>query len=105
MFLDFKKRMQAQDPVAIDSREFPFMLLAFFADGCIYEILEVMKGEESQLALLASKERYESITGQVRRIVIIDRMEQIEGLKRYQIHGIAGYVTVDADGKTCYQHP
>ena len=38
-------------------------------------------------------------------IVIIDRMEQIEGLKRYQIHGIAGYVTVDADGKTCYQHP
>ena len=105
VFLDFKKRMQAQDPVAIDSREFPFMLLAFFADGCIYEILEVMKGEESQLALLASKERYESITGQVRRIVIIDRMEQIEGLKRYQIHGIAGYVTVDADGKTCYQHP
>ena len=99
VFLDFKKRMQAQDPVAIDSREFPFMLLAFF------EILEVMEGEESQLALLASKERYESITGQVRRIVIIDRMEQIEGLKRYQIHGIAGYVTVDADGKTCYQHP
>lgn len=105
VFLDFKKRMQAQDPVAIDSREFPFMLLAFFADGCIYEILEVMEGEESQLALLASKERYESITGQVRRIVIIDRMEQIEGLNRYQIHGIAGYVTVDADGKTCYQHP
>lgn len=64
VFLDFKKRMQAQDPVAIDSREFPFMLLAFFADGCIYEILEVMEGEESQLALLASKERYESITGQ-----------------------------------------
>ena len=29
VFLDFKKRMQAQDPVAIDSREFPFMLLAF----------------------------------------------------------------------------
>lgn len=81
------------------------MLLAFFADGCIYEILEVMKGEESQLALLASKERYEQITGQVRRIVIIEQMEQIEGLKQYQIHGIAGYVTVDADGKTCYQHP
>ena len=76
-----------------------------FADGCIYEILEILKGEESQLALLASKERYENITGQVRRIVIIERMEQIEGLKRYQIHGIAGYVTVDVDGKTCYQHP
>ena len=72
------------------------MLLAFWADGCIYEILEILEGEESQLALLTSKERYESITGQVRRIVIIDRMEQIEGLKRYQIHGIAGYVTVDA---------
>lgn len=71
------------------------MLLAFFADGCIYEILEVMKGEESQLALLASKERYEQITGQVRRIVIIEQMEQIEGLKQYQIHGIAGYVTVE----------
>lgn len=104
VFLDFKKRMQAQDPVAIDSREFPFMLLAFFADGCIYEILEILKGEESQLALLASKERYEQITGQVRRIVIVERMEQIEGLKRYQIHGIVGYVTVDIDGKTCYQH-
>ena len=54
---------------------------------------------------VVSKERYESITGQVRRMVIIERMEQIERLKRYQIHGIAGYVTVDADGKTCYQHP
>ena len=81
------------------------MLLAFLADGCIYEILEILKGEKSQLALLASKERSENITGQVRRIVIIERMEQIEGLKRYQIHGIAGYVTVDVDGKTCYQHP
>lgn len=49
VFLDFKKRMQAQDPVAIDSREFPFMLLAFWADGCIYEILDVLEGEESQL--------------------------------------------------------
>ena len=81
------------------------MLLAFFANGCIYEILEILEGEESQLALLASKERYESITGQVRRIVIIERMEQIERLKLYQIHGIAGYVTVDVDGKTCYQNP
>lgn len=71
------------------------VLICFFADGELYEIIHVSFGQEAMISVALPKSEKEPS----KRILLLDELSQ---MARIQIDGIAGYCLVTQDGVISY---
>ncbi len=74
--------------------DFPVKLI-FFAEGELYEVVSVPKGQETLITHILSQQD----KSPCRRILVVDEPEQIMSL---HIPFVSGYCTVSPDGRVSY---
>lgn len=90
VLLDFIDRLEFHT-----SADFP-VKITFFADSEMYEIIHVPYDNEMLVAQAIQRQCGDDVS---KRIIIVDVTEQIINIK---IPDVAGFCTVDADGKVQY---
>lgn len=103
VFLDFKQKHNACSPVSINGDICPFVILGFFMNDELWEVLKINPGEEkSCLSILSTKEKYSENKYANKRIVIIEDEKQIDIIKKYNINNICLYAVMEENGDTKY---
>ena len=103
IFLDFKRMYDADYPISIASKDYPFIVMVFCVKDKQWEILRIRENEErNYLQILSTKEKYLEDKNPNYRIVIIDKESQIEQIQKYNIKHIVFYAIMDIDGNTQY---
>ncbi|RHV71045.1 MULTISPECIES: DUF5697 family protein [Clostridia] len=97
VFLDFKSKFNAHDPIMFSDNAFTFLCLAFTVNDQVFEIMKIDKGSENNLTMLSVTERYETEKERKNhyRIAMIDMKQQIPEIEEYNVKGIRFYAILN----------
>ncbi|MCD8109363.1 MAG: DUF5697 family protein [Clostridiales bacterium] len=101
LYLMFREAGNAGFPVAVESSDFPFIILAFSMMDEIYEVFYIKKGREADLAPLQANERYlsQGERDALRRIVMVDDAGQIQDILKFHIQGVRCFAAIKGGGE------
>ena len=97
VFLDFKVKFNAHDPIMFTDNAFNFLCLAFTVNDQVFEVMKIDRGKENNLTMLSATERYETDKERKNhhRIAMIDIKQQIAEIEEYNVKGIRFYAILN----------